>query len=212
MSKAKPAPRLPASAYKSEYMRYAGRIGRTPKERLQWLLGTLNEFKRHGGQEWVAGDWDILRGAFAVFTTGDFSTPGYGAIASTGGVLDEKPSTSEVKDILEKCLEIIERVADHKPVEFDRIAVRPSLHWIEGMNPKRYVLMQEPDDNATWIMRVCYPLAKMISAEGQRILRCSARRPHERFGCGRFFVKNKRGKYCGQACTSRETSRRKRKP
>lgn len=220
------------SASDNEYDRYLARVGHSSRDRWTWFLDVVNRYRRDQGSSWLAGEWEDLRGCLAVFSTGERSLPGYGAITTTGGILDEKPSVAEIKEVLVACVKILDCVARRQPVTLAPITIRPCLRWIDPM--KRYVLFEEPDEDATrtrsvsyqtkhgsataevadesspWIMRVCYPLTKMISAEGARIHICSSKRPHEGKPCGNFFRKAKRGIYCSRTCTSREMTRRHR--
>jgi hypothetical protein len=192
----------------TDFDKYLNRVGRSSKEQWKWLLRVVNDYRKDKGESWLPGEWDIVCGELAAFTLGDRSLPGYGAMTMTKGKFDNPPKQADAKEILDTVLKLVDAAVEHRPVTLQTLSIQPSLHWKDQLG--RYVLSAGCDEDATWPDRVLYPLAQLVSEEGHRLRRCLSKRPHEGKACDNYFLKAKRGKYCGPACTSREMSRAKR--
>lgn len=180
----------------------ATRIGRTPIERLNWLL----EFSTSTRKELAA----LAGSKLAQYT---FELSAFAAPAERGLAIGSKPLPADrLADLAETVGEGVRFLCDAHPEEGGPEYC--SALWYRGtawhFDMSRFGLLERAIETRTFRtyytgdLPAVFVMAVMdlLAAEGRRIAKCA-------WGpCGKLFVRRKRGAYCSRACSQKARTKR----
>lgn len=178
------------------------RIGRTPRERLAWVVSLAEKAPK----DFLPGDWENLRLELAVFCS--YGPSGFyeAGLAARGGEI-VRPSVEEAKQLHTMLGEMILLAIQRKRIPLGSVTREPVVSW--DNRGKRFLWAEVPYRKG-WSLRAKEVLAALLVDFGHLVKECPAPAPRGQEGeaCGTWFVAGRPNQdYCTPQCRSRATTR-----
>ena len=182
--------------YKQYLDSILSRVGKTPRQWLEWVLRMAHENPR----TMMPGDWSNARQELAVFVA--FHLDGWIDYDESIKV----PSEAETRTILPAFREAIEKVIRREPVPLGGFTSKAELHWV----PRSQRYFQREQTEAEWLPRAMRAMGLLIVDYGHLVRACPALVPRGKEGdtCNRWFVATRsRQEYCSTRCQTRASTK-----
>jgi len=184
-----------------------GRIGRTRRDRLAWVVRKVQEDPR----TMTPPDVENLRLELAVFVSARGLRPygETGSISGKSGQVDQ-PTEAEARTMLERMGEMVQHAVNREPVPVAQVRGGLTLRWMDFEGKQWWQRDWSDFRTLSWEEQAAHAVAELLEREGHFLKECPAPAIRAKQGetCGLWFVANRpRQEYCSATCQSRASTR-----